>query len=107
MSSPEVRASLVGGSEDVTVSLTPLQVEEGRTLAVLGSVGAANRNAVLSRIGVGPSVDLVDRLWIRELEIKLANKPGMIAHAFNPELRWKFEYAASLVCIIKLVLSCF
>ncbi|XP_029333660.1 tectonic-2 [Mus caroli] len=29
MSSPEVRATLVGGSEDVAVSLTPLQVEEG------------------------------------------------------------------------------
>lgn len=29
MSSPEVRASLVGGSEDVTVSLTPLQIKEG------------------------------------------------------------------------------
>ncbi|XP_028621873.1 tectonic-2 [Grammomys surdaster] len=29
MSSPEVRASLVGGSKDVTVSLTPLQIEEG------------------------------------------------------------------------------
>lgn len=29
MSSPEVRASLVGGGEDVTVSLTALQIEEG------------------------------------------------------------------------------
>lgn len=53
MSSPEVRASLVGGSEDVTVSLTRLQIEEGRTLAVLESVGTAIRNAVLSRVGVG------------------------------------------------------
>lgn len=48
MSSPEVSASLVGGSEDVTVSLIPLQVEKGKSLAFLGSVGA-----VLSRIGVG------------------------------------------------------
>lgn len=53
MSSPEVRASLVGGSEDVNVSLTRLQIEEGRTLAVLESVGTAIRNAILSRVGVG------------------------------------------------------
>lgn len=88
MSSPEVRASLVGGSEDVTVSLTPLQIKEGRTLAVFERVGAANRNTALRRIGVelegsvccrpcGPS-------WKSELEIKVVNKPGMVAHAFNP-----------------------
>lgn len=86
MSSPEVRATLVGGSEDVAVSLSLLQVEEGRTLAVLGSVGAANRNSVPSRIRVGPAVDPVDRFWIRELEIKVTNKPGMITHAFNRKI---------------------
>lgn len=31
---------------------------------------------------VGP----VGRSWIRELEVKVVNKPGMVAQAFNPRI---------------------
>lgn len=91
MSSPEVSASLVGSSEDVTVSLTPLEVEKGESLAFLGSVGAAHRAAAFSRVGVGKNGSVfvccrAETPHVQVLETGAQNKSGQQAR-HGPALR--------------------
>lgn len=68
MSSPEVRASLVGGSEDVTVSLTPLQIKEG-VLPVPTCGGLSNETGDWN-VTVSPQANMLEVTirWKRGLD---------------------------------------
>ncbi|GAB1290194.1 Tectonic-2 [Apodemus speciosus] len=70
MSSPEVRAFLVGGGEDVTVTLTPLQIEEG-VLPVPTCGGFSNEtsdwNVTVSPGAVNNTLEVTVR-WKRGLD---------------------------------------
>lgn len=68
MSSPEVSSSLVGGSEDVTISLIPLQVEKG-VLPVPTCGGLSNETGDWN-VTVSPSVNALEVTvrWKRGLD---------------------------------------
>ncbi|XP_038202365.1 tectonic-2 [Arvicola amphibius] len=68
MSSPEVSASLVGGSEDVTVSLIPLQIEKG-VLPVPTCGGLSNETGDWN-VTVSPGVNALEVTvrWKRGLD---------------------------------------
>ncbi|MEJ1282096.1 tectonic-2 [Cricetulus griseus] len=68
MSSPEVSASLVGSSEDVTVSLTPLEVEKG-VLPVPTCGGLSNETGDWN-VTVSPGVNMLEVTvrWKRGLD---------------------------------------
>ncbi|XP_052024706.1 tectonic-2 [Apodemus sylvaticus] len=76
MSSPEVRASLVGGSEDVTVSLTPLQIEEG-VLPGPTCGGLSNETSDWN-VTVSPGVNTLEVTvrWKRGLDWCSADEPA-------------------------------
>lgn len=69
MSSPEVSASLVGVSEDVTLSLTPLQVEKG-VLPVPTCGGLSNETGDWN-VTVSPGVNVLEVTvrWKRGLDL--------------------------------------
>ncbi|CAO2629683.1 Tctn2 [Lemmus lemmus] len=68
MSSPEVSASLVGGSEDVTVSLIPLQVEKG--VLPVPSCGVLSNETGDWNVTVSPGVNVLEVTvrWKRGLD---------------------------------------
>nr|XP_048303163.1 tectonic-2 isoform X2 [Myodes glareolus] len=74
MSSPEVSASLVGGGEDVTVSLIPLQVEKG-VLPVPTCGGLSNETGDWN-VTVSPGVNALEVTvrWKRGLDRCFSNE---------------------------------